>query len=249
MHLSATQLSRRFGAIHALAGVSLDVAAGEVVGLIGPNGAGKSTLLDCVAGVSPPDSGEIRIDGAALEAQERRQRLAYLPDGIAPWRSQRVETVLDFAARVFGRLPDDVAPVAAESARADLPDWRPSLGAELGLNAFAHQRIGELSKGQRKRTLVAFALITGRPLILIDEPFDGLDPRQARALADVLRREAAVGRGVLISVHAMSQAVRTCHRLVLLQDGRVIAQGTERELRERAGVTGGDFDEVFLALA
>jgi ABC-2 type transport system ATP-binding protein len=234
VHLAVEQISCRFGSIHALSGVSFDVPEGQVVGLIGPNGAGKSTLLECVAGLREPDTGTVRVDGHALDAAARRARLLFLPDGIKPWPDQRAATVLDLAVRVF---------------RGERP-WRgeDTLASALGLGDFAHQRMGTLSKGQRKRVLVAFSLLSPRRIVLVDEPFDGLDTRQARALAAVFRQEAERGRTILMSVHAMSQAVHASHWLVLLNDGRVVAEGREADLRARAGVAGGDFDEVFLAL-
>src|SRR5262249_43958917 len=108
---------------------------------------------------------------------------------------------------------------------------------------------GALSKGQRKRVLVALALTAPQPIVLMDEPFDGLDLRQTREAIALLRRVAAGGRSLVVSIHSMTDAVRVCDRLVLLSDGRSIAEGTFDELRQRAGVAAGDLEDVFLALA
>lgn len=233
MNLQVDRLTRRYGRVHALAGVSFSTGSGEIVGLIGPNGAGKSTLLSCIAGLDAPDEGRVLVDGAELTAPNRREALFYMPDGIVPWRDQRASWVLDFAAEFHG---------AAER-------WRTELGKALDLAAFVGRRVGELSKGERKRVLLAFALLVPRPVTLIDEPFDGLDPRQARALGELARSRAASGRTLVLSIHAMGQAARTCDRHILLHEGRVVGDGTLEALRARLGLPGtAGLEEVFLAV-
>ena len=232
MELRVERLSKAFGPVAALSGVSFTVAAGEVVGLIGPNGAGKSTLLACVAGLDAPDEGTVRIGDAEAPVAARRRALFYLPDAIAPWREQRASWILDFAVDAFG---------------AD-PAWRTATAPALAIDAFAGRRLGDLSKGQRKRILLALALAVPRTVTLIDEPFDGLDPRQARAFGVLVRERAASGRAFVLSIHAMDDAARTCDRQVLLHEGRVVADGTLDALRGRFGL-GADagLAEVFLA--
>jgi ABC-type multidrug transport system ATPase subunit len=232
LNLEAHALSHRYGSIRALDAVSLRASAGEVVGVIGPNGAGKSTLLACVAGLVAPDAGRVSLDGVDTDAVERRRALFYLPDGIAPWRDQPAEWVLDFAAELFG---------AAEP-------WR-NLSSSLAIEPFARQRMGELSKGQRKRVLLTLALAVARPVVLIDEPFDGLDPRQARAFTSLVRERAGAGRTCILSVHSMGDATRTCDRHVLLHEGRVVADGPlDALLHETALPDSAGLEDVFLAL-
>jgi ABC-2 type transport system ATP-binding protein len=219
-------LSKRFGRIHALADVSFHVRAGEVLGLIGPNGAGKSTLFECLAGVLPWNSGQI------LATQERSSLLFYVPDGIAPWPAQSVRWALDFTIGFLGgrtNLLDEVV---------DQMDLRPLLD----------QPIGTLSKGQRKRALLAIGLLTTQPALLIDEPFEGLDLRQARDIAVALRAHAASGRTLFLSIHQISDAARFCDRFVLLNSGRVRGEGTVEELAELAHHPTQNLEEVFLAL-
>jgi ABC-2 type transport system ATP-binding protein len=226
-------LSRHFGRVQALDGVSFSTTEGEIVGVIGPNGAGKSTLLACVAGVAEPDEGRVMLDGSAAGAVERRRRLFYLPDGVAPWAEQRVAWVLDFSARLYGAQEE----------------WRGGISDGLTLEPFVSQRVRELSKGQRKRMLLAIALLVPRPVVLVDEPFDGLDPRQARAFGALARERAARGRTFVVSVHAMGDATRTCDRHVLLHEGRVVADGSLDALRLRASLpAAAGLEEVFLAL-
>jgi ABC-2 type transport system ATP-binding protein len=214
-------LSKRFGNIQALEDVSFEVREGEILGLIGPNGAGKSTLFECLAGVSPADSGE--AIGEHL--------LFYVPDGIAPWPEQSVEWALKFTIGFLG-------------GRAELRD---EVIRKLDLDGLLRQKIGELSKGQRKRALLAIGLLTRQPALLIDEPFEGLDLRQARDLAATLREHAARGRTLFLSIHQINEAARFCDRFVLLNRGRVRGEGTLGELAAQANLQE-NLEEVFLAL-
>ena len=231
MRLEVVGLRKHFGPVIAVADATFDVGAGEVVGLLGPNGAEKSTILECLAGLLPADGGAVRLDGAVLAPDARRRALFLLPDGVAPWPDQRVGWVLDFAGALYG----------GDGGR-DAED-------ALGVTPLRERRLGELSKGQRKRVLLAYALGTPQPVVLMDEPFDGLDLRQTREAIALLRRTAAAGRALVLSINAMGDAARVCDRLVLLSDGRTVAQGTLDGLRARATLPGGDLEEVFLALA
>jgi len=161
-------LTKHYGSIRALDRVSFEVRQGEVLGLIGPNGSGKTTLFECLGGVLPFDAG--RIDA--------EQALFYLPDAIAPWPAQSVRWALDFIAGYF-------------SAPSGLRD---AIVSSLALDSLLDQRIGHLSKGQRKRVLLGLGLLTSRPIVLADEPFDGLDLRQTREVAAALRSFARDGR-------------------------------------------------------
>src|SRR5436309_7493412 len=230
--LSVRDLTKRFPSSWALRGASFSVRAGEVLGLIGPNGSGKTTLLECVAGLLPSDGGVVRAGDRVLANRERCDVLFYMPDGIIPWADQTTGWVTRFSAAVQGAARENVA----------------SVELALGIAPLLHQRIGALSKGQRKRVLLALALLTPQPLLLLDEPFDGLDLRQMREVAALLRRVAASGRTLLLSIHQLHDADRVCDRLVFLSDGRVVGEGTLDELRRQAGRPGADVEEVFLAL-
>lgn len=231
------RLRKRFGTVEALREASFDVRRGEVLGLIGPNGAGKTTLLECLAGLAAADGGEVRAGDRELPPRRRRDVLIHLPDGITPWPDQPVGWLLDFFAALHGGAGP-----------------RQELVTALGIDAFADRRAGELSKGQRKRVLLALTLAAPQPVALMDEPFDGLDLRQTRETIALFRGLAATGRSLVLSIHSMTDATRVCDRFVLLNDGVTIAQGTLGELRARAGVeteagTAADLEEIFLALA
>lgn len=230
-------LSKRFGRIEALSGVGFHVEAGELLGLIGPNGAGKSTLFECLAGVLPSDSGAVRAGGIAVGARQRQSLLFYVPDGIAPWPKQPVGWVLDYTIGFLG-------------GRASLRD---EVIRQLDLQPLLRQGVGTLSKGQRKRVLLAIGLLTSQPALLIDEPFEGLDLRQARDIAAALRVHAARGRTLFLSIHQIGDAARFCDRFVLLSGGRVCGEGTVPQLAALAAAQAGsrsceNLEEVFLAL-
>jgi ABC-type multidrug transport system ATPase subunit len=229
--LRVHELRKRFGDIWALRGASFSIRAGEVLGLVGPNGSGKTTLLECVAGLLAVDGGTVAAE-AASRTFRRRDILFYMPDGILPWPDRSVRWTLRFSASLQG------------AARAPIDE----ITRALGLDAFVDQRVGTLSKGQRKRVLIALALLTPQPLVLLDEPFDGLDLRQVREISPFFRRVAANGRALLLSIHQLHDAARVCDRLVLLSDGRVVGEGTLDELRAHAGRPHGDVEDVFLAL-
>ena len=225
-------LSKQFGKINALANASFHVEAGEILGLIGPNGAGKTTLFDCLAGVLASDSGSVRSD-----IRDRSSLLYYIPDSITPWPEQPVHWALDFTIGFLGGNPG----------------LRTEVIEQLDLQPLLQQAIGSLSKGQRKRVLLAIGLLTSQPALLIDEPFDGLDLRQARDIARALRAHVARGRTLFLSIHQISDAARFCDRFVLLSSGRVCGEGTVEELATLAASRDSskkydDLEEVFLAL-
>ena len=231
-------LTKRYGRVTALSDVSFSVRRGEVLGLIGPNGSGKTTLFECLGGVLPIDAGVVcSQEGRPLERRELTSLLFYLPDAVAPWPAQSVRWALDFTIGFFGGAP----------ARRDEVIERLDLAPLLG------SLIGSLSKGQRKRALLGIGLLTPHPVLLADEPFEGLDLRQARDVAGTLQSAADAGRTLFLSIHQIGDAGRVCDRFVLLSSGRVCGEGTLDELSDLAAanhpaLVGRDLEEVFLAL-
>jgi ABC-2 type transport system ATP-binding protein len=232
----ARNLTKRYGRLTALSDVSFSVGAGEVLGLIGPNGSGKTTLFECLGGVLPLDEGSLMRDGRPLTNRERASMLFYLPDAIVPWPAQPVRWVLDFAVGFFG-------------GRTYL---REEVVRRLDIAPLLDSTIGSLSKGQRKRALLAIGLLMPQPVLLADEPFDGLDLRQSRDVAQTLRSYASGGRTMFLSIHQIRDAARVCDRFVLLSGGRARGEGTIGELAALAAARGSsardDLEEVFLAL-
>ncbi len=235
--LRVESLNKSFGRFRALSDVSFALRRGEILGLIGPNGAGKTTLFECLASVLPANKGAVYEGGRLLAPRNRSSVLFYLPDGIAPWPAQTVRWALDFALGFWD---------GSAEARTDLVQ-------ELDLTPLLDFPIGTLSKGQRKRALLAVGLLTPQPVLLADEPFDGLDLRQTRDVARVLRTHAHAGRTLFLSIHQITDAARVCDRFVLLSGGQVCGEGTLTELSALASSRGAqsstaDLEEVFLAL-
>jgi ABC-2 type transport system ATP-binding protein len=225
-------LSKRYREQRALVEVSFDVRARELLGLIGPNGAGKTTLLETIAGIVAADAGDVLWHGAPLSQARRRDAIFYLPDGLRPWADQFVVHVLEFFAAVYGHRQSRVAEMIHS----------------VGLAPVLDKRISALSKGYGRRLMLALALLTPQPILLMDEPFDGFDLRQTREIIGVLRDVAGRGRSLVLAIHQLSDAERVCDRFVLLADGQVRSIGTLNELRARTGKASARLEDVFLAL-
>lgn len=230
--LTVEGLSKSFRDRRVLEDISFSVRAGEVLGLIGPNAAGKTTLFECLAGLLAADAGTVTHREKALPPERRKEVLFYLPDAIVPWERQPVSWALGFFEKLYPRSGGSVA----------------ELVGPLRLEAVMKSRVGSLSKGERKRVLLALGLLTPHPLLMLDEPFDGLDLRQTRDVMTLLRSHAARGRTLLLSIHQLVDAGRVCDRLVLLSAGKVVGEGSIPELRARANLTEGGVEEIFLAL-
>lgn len=232
MLLTVEGLTKTFGSRRVLSDVSFSVGTGEVLGLIGPNGAGKTTVLECLAGLLPTNSGTLTYRGRPLPLSHRKEVLFYLPDGIVPWAQQTVKWALGFFQKLYARSPERLA----------------ELAGPLRLTEIQQSRVATLSKGERKRTLLALGLLTPHPLLLLDEPFDGLDLRQTTDVMALLRSESATGRTLFVSIHQLNDAAKVCDRLVLLNAGQRVAEGTLAELKMQANLTDGGLEEIFLAL-
>jgi ABC-2 type transport system ATP-binding protein len=230
--LTVAGVTKRFGNRSVLEDVGFSVRGGEVLGLIGPNGAGKTTLFECLAGLMPVNAGTLKFEAQTLPPARRKEKLFYLPDAIVPWAEQPVTWVLQLFEKLYQRSDLNIG----------------ALMEPLRLAEVMKARIASLSKGERKRVLLALSLLTSHPLLLLDEPFDGLDLRQTRDVMDLLRRQAANGRTLMLSIHQLIDAGRVCDRLVLLSAGKVVGEGSISELRDRAGLAQGGVEEIFLAL-
>jgi ABC-type multidrug transport system ATPase subunit len=230
--LTVEGITKNFKARRVLEEVSFSVRPGEVLGLIGPNGAGKTTLFECLAGLMPANAGTVQFQGQLLPPAHRKERLFYLPDAIVPWAEQSVKWLLSFFEKLYRRSDLNAS----------------ALAAPLRLDELMGARIISLSKGERKRVLLALGLLTSHSLLLLDEPFDGLDLRQTRDVMKLLRTQAANGRTLMLSIHQLVDAGRVCDRLVLLSAGTVVGEGSIAELRAHANLAEGGVEEIFLAL-
>lgn len=221
-----------YGARTVLHGVDLDLMPGEILGLLGPNGAGKSTLLRRMAGVLPSRGGSVEVVGAGDPAVDRvaRSRIGYMPEAPALYPDDTALRYVTYLADLAG-IPRRRRRAAALQAL-----------ERTGAAPLADRLCGRLSKGQRQRVAMAGAIVHGPDVILLDEPGEGLDPRQTVALRELLRKLAARS-AVLFSTHLLSEAQVTCDRIVILDHGSVVADQRARELvasRLRVRVAGAD---------
>ncbi|MFQ5749994.1 MAG: ABC transporter ATP-binding protein, partial [Planctomycetota bacterium] len=217
----ADRLTKRFPTVTALEEVSFRVASGEVLGFLGPNGAGKTTALRILSGFLPPTSGRASVAGLDLlqHSLEARRRVGYLPENFSAPSELRVGEYLRYRAGLKGMPARDRRGRVGE------------LGALLGLQARMRQPFAALSKGYRQRVGLADALLAAPPVLLLDEPFSGLDPLQRqefRGILGTLAREE--GRAILFSSHVLPEVQGLADRVLILHLGRVRAEGTLEEL-------------------
>ncbi len=212
-------VEKRFGDTHAVRDLSLEVPEGSLCGFLGPNGAGKSTTIRMIMSIIYPDSGSIRVLGAtALDAKDR---IGYLPEERGVYRKMRVAEFVRYIARLKGcdgRGFDRV-----------IEQWL----ERIELPGVARKRCEELSKGMQQKVQFLAAVINDPELIILDEPFSGLDPVNAEVIHRLVRELHDSGRTIIFSTHVMQQAERLCDRIVLINRGRKLLDEPTREVRER----------------
>ncbi len=216
--LELVDLVRRYGDVVALDGLSFSVPEGQMFGFVGPNGAGKTTTMRIVLGVLEADSGDVRWQGRPLDPATRA-RFGYMPEERGLYPKMRVREQLVYLARMHG--------VAAAGARASADRWMERLGvADRG-----GDRVEELSLGNQQRVQLAAALVHDPVLLVLDEPFSGLDPVGVDALSSVLTERAEAGVPVIFSSHQLELVERLCQAVAIVNRGRLVASGTVEELR------------------
>ncbi len=222
----------------AVEGIDLDVPAGEFFALLGPNGAGKTTMLRMVSGLLKPDLGTIKIYGvdALADPVAAKRVTAWLSDEPMIYDKLTPVEYLDFVAGLWG--------VAGDIAKARAVD----LIKRLGLEPRAQERCENLSKGTRQKVALAGALVHEPKLIILDEPFTGLDAGSARLVKSVLRERVKAGCSVVMTTHILEVAERMADRIGVISEGRLIAEGTLSELRGKAGAGHVSLEDTFLAL-
>ena len=219
--LKITHLSKRYGSLQALDSLSFDVGAHELVGFVGANGAGKSTTMRIIMGVLEGDGGTVTWNGVPVDAAARR-RIGYMPEERGLYPRMRVGEQLTYLARLHG----------ADKSRAERAtrEWT----ERLGLAERRGDDVQKLSLGNQQRVQLAAALIGDPGLLILDEPFSGLDPVAVDVMSEVLRERAAAGVPALFSSHQLDVVERLCDRIVIIRSGRLVATGTIEELRATA---------------
>jgi ABC-2 type transport system ATP-binding protein len=219
--LSAVGLRKRYGDVVALDGVDLTTEPGEIVGFLGPNGAGKTTTMRAIMHLVALDSGTVTWQGRPVDDATRR-RFGYMPAERGMYPRMRVREHLVY----YGRLSGMTAAAAAGAADAWLD--------RLGLTARAGSDVQDLSSGNQQRVQLALALMTDPELLVLDEPFSGLDPVAVDTLSDVLRERVADGVALLLSSHQLDLVADVCSAVVIVDDGRVVMRGAVDEIRAAA---------------
>jgi len=217
------KLVKQYGNLTAVDGISFQVERGEVLGFLGPNGAGKSTTMKIIACFIPPTSGTVRVGGKNVREQPVavREQIGYLPESAPSYGEMTVEEFLRFIAEVRG---------FAGAAR----DRRVDAAAELtALRSVRGQVIETLSKGYRQRVCFAQALLHDPPVLILDEPTDGLDPNQKHEMRQVIRRMAE-DKTVILSTHILEEMEAVCTRAIIIARGRIVADSTPAELAARS---------------
>jgi ABC-2 type transport system ATP-binding protein len=226
-------LTKEIGHSDILLDINFEIRENEILGLIGPNGAGKTTLMECLAGLRPRTAGKFYLGDESPPDWNPKGLMFYLPNNVQPYAELYTIEVLKF----FGSLYD-----------VDPQRWERIVVHELSLVPVLQKRVNALSKGNMQRLLIALALMSPQPLLALDEPFDGLDLHQTRAMMSILRNLRAQSRTLLLCIHQLADAERICDRLLLLSTGRIIGMGTLDELRTQTRLVDGSLEEIFLAL-
>lgn len=215
-------LARRYGEVVALDGLSFSVPEPKMFGFVGPNGAGKTTTMRIVLGVLEADAGTVAWRGKPIDAAVRR-RFGYMPEERGLYPKMRVRDQLAYMARLHG--------IEGGQADAAARDWAIRLGLEERLET----RVEELSLGNQQRVQLGAALVHGPELLVLDEPFSGLDPAGVDVLSSVLRERVEAGVPVVFSSHQLELVERLCESVAIVSAGRVVATGDVDELRDREG--------------
>jgi ABC-2 type transport system ATP-binding protein len=221
--IEVENLHKHFGSKVAVDGVSFTVKKGEVLGFLGPNGAGKSTTMRMVTGYLPASRGRVRIGGADIEENEieAKSKIGYLPEAAPLYSDMTVEAFLRFAAEMR-RVPASEIKAAVDRAI-----------ETTFLEPVRHQSVDTLSKGYRHRTCFAQSIIHDPEVLILDEPTDGLDPNQKHEIRQLIRRMGET-KAILFSTHILEEVEAACTRAIIIDRGRVVADGTPGELKARA---------------
>jgi ABC-2 type transport system ATP-binding protein len=235
--LQARGLRKSFGELRAVVGVSLDLVPGRILGLLGPNGAGKTTTVSMLAGLIRPDAGDVLVDGHRLagDADTTKRRLGLVPQELALYEELSARANLRF----FGGLYGLTGPVLDRAVLSALE--------VVGLADRARDRVSTYSGGMKRRLNLAAGLLHDPDVLLLDEPTVGVDPQSRNAIFDNLQQLKQRGKALLYTTHYMEEAERLADRIVILDQGRVIADDTLAGL-QHAHPEAGSLEKVFLAL-
>lgn len=232
------QLTKLYGQVPVVKGLNLEVRSGEIFGFLGPNGAGKTTTIKMLTGLLEPSEGQALICGYDISKQptQAKAMMAYVPDQPKLYGKLTAREFLHLVSALY-RVPKNVMKERTEQ-----------LLGMFGLQDRADELLESFSHGMRQKVVLASALVHQPKVILLDEPTVGLDPASARLLKDVLQEMARLGAAVFVSTHILEIAERMCHRVAILKEGQLIAQGSPDELRQKIGHSSESLEDIFLEL-
>jgi len=220
--ISVSHLTKFYGPRAAVNDLSFEVQKGEIVGFLGPNGAGKTTTMRCVFGLAVPDRGEVRWKGQPVD-RDMRLRFGYMPEQRGLYPRMRVAEQLSYFGQQHG--------MSGKAANASAAAWL----ERMGLGDRAKSKLEELSHGNQQRVQLATALVHDPELLVLDEPFSGLDPIGIATMTDVVREQASKGAGVVFSSHQLDLVEDVCEDVVIIARGRIVASGAIDELKAASG--------------
>jgi ABC-2 type transport system ATP-binding protein len=216
--IEVSHLAKRFGETQAVADVSFAVEEGEIFGLLGPNGAGKTTAIRMILDIFKPDAGTVRVFGGELDMAGKR-RIGYMPEERGLYKDQKLESTLVYLATLKG--------MDEKAARRELAVWL----ERFDLAAHRQKKAQELSRGMQQKAQIIATLAHDPDLIVVDEPFSGLDPVNTRLVKQVLDEQRLAGKTILMSTHQMYQVEALCDRIVLIDEGHSVLYGALREIK------------------
>jgi ABC-2 type transport system ATP-binding protein len=219
MHtVDVANVSKRFGEVKAVVDVSFAVAPGEIFGLLGPNGAGKTTTIRMMLDIFRPSSGTIRVFGGELDLAGKR-RIGYLPEDRGLYKDQKLDQTLIYLATLKGLDEGTV--------RQRLDAWL----ERMELADHRHKKVQELSRGMQQKAQLIATMLHEPDLIVVDEPFSGLDPVNTRLVKNILEEQREQGKTIIMSTHQMYQVEALCNRIVLINEGRTVLYGLVDEIK------------------
>lgn len=220
MRIEVKQLKKQFGSTCAIDGLTFEFGAGQIFGFVGPNGAGKTTTMRILATLDEPSSGDVTLDGVSMIQHPERARamIGFMPDTLPSHRDITVDEYLDFFARAYGLRHPKRNGVIQE-----IKDF-------TRLGEISHKTLAQLSKGMKQRVNLARALVHDPPVLLLDEPAAGLDPRARVELRELLRALSERRKAILISSHILTELSEICDGAVIIEQGRLLQAGTLTDL-------------------
>jgi ABC-2 type transport system ATP-binding protein len=221
--VSVSHVRKRFGSVLAVDDVSFEVHGGEIFGLLGPNGAGKTTTIRMMLDIFRPDGGEISVLGGALD-EAAKNRIGYMPEERGLYKDLKLEPTLVYLATLKG--------LDRTTARARLGNWL----RRLDLYEHRQKKVQELSRGMQQKAQLIATLVHEPDLIVVDEPFSGLDPVNTRLVKEIMEEQRQAGRTIVMSTHQMHQVETLCNRIVLIHRGRSVLYGEVEQIqRDHSG--------------